>query len=177
MQDWVPPQSLTPLLSSDRSLDDRLAALMSALCEVLRCDRCFLYIRNPAIQTGQITHCYGRSAQWPDLTGATWVEDNKVAALDPLMALAFRTPEAIFVDDIETAGVDVINLDYERSQFGHRALIHAPIYHEGELYGILEPCVFEQPHEWTDGDRRVIDWVQSTLPELIVHYLNMTLRA
>lgn len=50
----------------------------------------------------------------------------------------------MFVDDVETAGAEVVNLPYEREVFGHRTLIHAPVYQNGQLYGILEPCVFGQ---------------------------------
>lgn len=90
-----------------------------------------------------------------------------MAAKDPLMAIAFRTPEAVFVEDIETAGAEVLNLDYEREGFGHRALIHAPIYYDGELYGILEPCVFGQPRAWTERDRQITALVQEKVGNLI----------
>jgi GAF domain-containing protein len=133
-------------------------ALMPALCEVLRCDRCFLYLRNPKTNRGTITHCYSRNPEFANLTGSTFTEAE--AANDPLMAMAFRTSEAVFVEDIETAGVEVVNVVYEREFFGHRALIHAPIYYDDQLYGILEPCVFEQPREWTVDDRSIIHLVQ-----------------
>jgi hypothetical protein len=87
------------------------------------------------------------------------------------MAIAFRTPEAVFVDDIETAGPDVLDLDYEQQHFGHRALIHAPIYWQGKLYGILEPCVFDKPHHWTDADREITAWTQEKIAPLVVEYL------
>ncbi len=141
--------------------------LMSALCQLLDCDRCFLYVRRPKTGQGRITHCYSRSSEYPDLTGGEWVEEGDVAAKDPLMAIAFRTPEAVFVEDIETAGAEVLNLDYEREGFGHRALIHAPIYHDGELCGILEPCVFGQPRDWTEGDRQITALVQEKVGNLI----------
>jgi GAF domain-containing protein len=135
-------------------------ALMSALCETLSCDRCFLYLRNPRTSKGAITHCYSRSPEFADLTGLTFIEEGEIAANDPLMALAFRTPEAVFVDDIETASEAVVNVVYEQEAFGHRALIHAPIYHQGQLYGILEPCVFKHPREWTSYDRSIIYFAQ-----------------
>lgn len=142
-------------------------ALMPALCQLLNCDRCFLYIRQPQTGQGRITHCYSRSSEYPNLTGGEWIEEGDVAAKDPLMAIAFRTPEAVFVEDIETAGAEVLNLDYEREGFGHRALIHAPIYYDGELYGILEPCVFGQPRAWTERDRQITALVQEKVGNLI----------
>lgn len=145
--------------------------LMPALCQLLDCDRCFLYVRHPKTGQGRITHCYSRSPEYANLTGSGWIEEGDVAAKDPLMAIAFRTPEAVFVEDIETAGAEVVNLDYERDGFGHRALIHAPIYHDGEVYGILEPCVFGQPRDWTEGDRQITALVQEKLGNLILDLL------
>ncbi|HEY9630686.1 MAG TPA: GAF domain-containing protein [Coleofasciculaceae cyanobacterium] len=147
--------------------DQICAALMPALCQLLECDRCFLYLRQPQTGQGRITHCYSRSPEFPNLVGATWIEEGDVAAKDPLMAIAFRTPSAVFVEDIETAGAETVNLAYEQEGFGHRALIHAPIYYAGQLYGILEPCVFGQPRVWTDRDRQITALVQEKLSHLI----------
>jgi GAF domain-containing protein len=108
--------------------------------------------------------------------GSDWIEEIDIATKDPLMLLAFRTPEAVFVEDIETAGSDILNLTYEQEYFGHRALIHAPIYHEGQLFGILEPCVFETPRVWTDSDRAIIAEVQTRLAPLAAVYVNNTVR-
>ncbi len=146
-------------------------ALMPALCEALKCDRCFLYLRHPQTGQGRITHCYSRSPEYPNLTGGTWIQEGDVATKDPLMAIAFRTSEAVFVEDIETAGADIVNLTYEQERFGHRALIHAPIYYDGQLYGILEPCVFGYPRVWTERDRQITALVQERLGDLIASLL------
>jgi len=122
------PVEIEAIFGTDQSSDAVFAALMPALCSVMKCDRCFLYIRNPQTAQGRITHCYSHSPDFPNLVGANWVEEGDIAAKDPLMAIAFRVPEAVFVDDIETAGAEVVNLPYEREVFGHRALIHAPVY-------------------------------------------------
>ena len=158
----------------DQGTPDRICtALMPALCDALACDRCFLYLRRPQTGQGRITHCYSHSPDDPNLTGGTWIEEgDDVAAKDPLMAIAFRTSDAVFVDDIETAAADVLNVVYEREGFGHRALIHAPIYYNGKLYGILEPCVFGQPRIWTEGDRQITAFVQEKLGDLIPDLLS-----
>lgn len=87
------------------------------------------------------------------------------------MVMAFRTPEAVFIEDIETANIEVVDVTYEREAFGHRALIHAPIYYNNQLYGILEPCVFGYPREWTDDDRAVINFVQPRAAIVALNYL------
>lgn len=144
-------------------------ALMPALCEALQCDRCFLYLRNPTTNRGTITHCYSRCSEFADLTGSTFTEAE--AANDPLMAMAFRTPEAVFIENIETASAEVINVSYEREAFGHHALIHAPIYHDDQLYGILEPCVFGHPREWTYDDRAIINFAQQRSATIALNYI------
>jgi GAF domain-containing protein len=160
------PIEIKEIWGSAQNSDVLCAALMPLLCQVLDCDRCFLYVRNPQTAQGRITHCYSRSPEYPDLTGSTWIEEGDVTAKDPLMAIAFRTAEAVFVEDIETAG-EIVNLAYEQEGFGHRALIHAPIYQDGQLYGILEPCVFGHPRAWTESDRQITAFVQEKLGCLI----------
>jgi len=161
------PIAIKEIWASGQPPDAICAALMRLLCQALNCDRCFLYVRNPQTGQGRITHCFSRSPEFPNLKGSTWIEEGDVAAKDPLMAIAFRTPEAVFVDDIETAGEGVVNLAYEQEGFGHRALIHAPVYQNGQLYGILEPCVFRYPRVWTESDRQITAFVQEKLGCLI----------
>jgi GAF domain-containing protein len=166
------PDILRAAFAENSDLDAVFAALMPVLCQVWRCDRCFLYLRNPQTGQGQITHCWGTSPEWADLSGSDWLEEGDIASKDPLMAIAFRTAEPVFVEDIETAGSEIVNLDYERDVFQHRALIHAPLYHDGLLYGILEPCVFHQPRVRTEGDRRITAQVQAKLAPLAAAYLH-----
>ena len=165
------PTVLETILEANQGPDAIFTALMPALCEVLKCDRCFLYLRNPQDNKGKITHCWRNSSQWHDLSGSNWIEEGDIAGKDPLMAMAFRTPEAVFVEDIETAGPKVVNLTYEREEFGHRALIHAPLYYDELLFGILEPCVFETPRVWTKNDRQVVAGVQEKLGLLAATYV------
>ncbi|HEY9643335.1 MAG TPA: GAF domain-containing protein [Coleofasciculaceae cyanobacterium] len=167
MMNEVLPLEIEKIFNSGASADAICTALMPALCQALACDRCFLYLRQPQTGQGRITHCYSRSPEYANLVGATWIEEGDVAAKDPLMAIAFRTAEAVFVEDIETAAADVVNVAYEREGFGHRALIHAPIYYEGQLYGILEPCVFGHPRTWTASDRQITALVQEKLGHLM----------
>lgn len=155
---------------TESELDAVFTRLMPALGEVLKCDRCFLYLRDPQRSQGRVTHCWSHKVD-ADLTGSSWIEEENIAEKDPLMTIAFLTPEAVFVEDIETATPDVVNLEYERESFGHRALIHAPLYFDGLLYGILEPCVFGEPRCWTASDRTVIVQVQEQLSPLVASYI------
>jgi GAF domain-containing protein len=166
------PDILQAAFDESSALDAVFTALMPALCQVWHCDRCFLYLRNPQTGQGRITHCWGTSPEWADLSGSDWLEEGDIASKDPLMAIAFRTAEPVFVEDIETAGSEIVNLDYERDVFRHRALIHVPLYYDDLLYGILEPCVFQQPRVWTEGDRRITIQIQAKLAPLVAAYFH-----
>lgn len=165
------PVQLETIFASLHEPDAIFTALMPALCEALRCDRCFLYLRKPETHQGRITHCYRTDPKWADLTNPDWIDEGNVAEIDPLMEIAFRTDEIIYVEDVETASSDVINLDYEQEFFQHRALIHVPIYDDGKLYAIVEPCVFDHPRQWTESDRAIVTELQTRLPPLVISYL------
>ncbi len=147
-------------------LDDAQAvfdALMPPLCVALGADRCFLYLRDPATGRGGTVASWSVDAKWPDARSAFSPEPEDLFTLDPMMGIASRDPAALLIEDIETAGPEILNVEFEREGFGHRALIHAPIYDEGELIGILEPCAFGDPHPWTEDDRVLTAGVQARL--------------
>jgi len=165
------PAPLEAVFNNPSEPDSLLPAVMAALCEVLRCDRCFLYLRNPQSAMGAITHCYRQDPKWDDLTSPGWSSEGEVATIDPLFATALRTEVPVYVDDVDTAGPEVLNAEFERQDFKHRALIHAPIYCNGQMRGILEPCVFDHPRQWTEGDRQVITQLQQRLSPIVMAYL------
>jgi GAF domain-containing protein len=43
--------------------DQVFAELLPLLGEALKCDRCFLYLRNPQTEMGKATHCWRRNSQ------------------------------------------------------------------------------------------------------------------
>lgn len=163
------PSSLLILLETEPNLAIVFTKLMSALGEILMCDRCFLYIRDPLQHQGKITHCWSIDGQETGWIGADWIEDPNLPE-DPLMTIALRTSEAVFVDDVETAGPDIVNLRYEREVFQHRALIHAPIYSSDLLIGIVECSVFKVPRPWTSDDRALIAALQIKLAPVVLSY-------
>ena len=154
--------------------DALFTALMPALGEVLRCDRCFLYLREPTKGQGRITHCWARDGRAAEWIGAAWLEDP-TAPQDPLMTIALQTPVAVFVEDIETASSAVVDRAYEREKFRHRALVHAPIYLKDALIGVLECSMFEIPRAWSEGDRQLIAALQAKLTSPAQAYLKQQL--
>lgn len=172
MTDQALPDVLEKILATDSEPEAVFSALLPALVEVLQCDRCFLYLRNPHNKIGKIPFCSRRSDEYPDVTDADWkAEPESLPQEDPLFAAALRTEPSIFVEDVETASPEVVNRDFERENFGHRALIHAHLRQDGQLWGILQPCVFGQPRVWTDFDHFVITQVEKQITPLAVTYV------
>jgi GAF domain-containing protein len=166
------PVVIEKIFSDNNTPDAVFSALLPALGEVLQCDRCFLYLRHPQTEIGKVVNCWCRSSEYPDVTDPDWKkEPESLAEEDPLWAAAIRTQPSIFVEDVETATPDVVNKDFEHKTFGHRALIHAHLTFDGQLWGILQPCVFGQPRVWTEEDSSVISSVVEKLTPLVVTYV------
>ena len=66
-----------------------------------------------------------------------------------MFAAALRTIPTISVNDVETVSTDTLNRQFEQKNFGHRALIHAHLCHDKLLWGVLQPCVFNSPKDWS----------------------------
>lgn len=169
------PVVIERIFSDNNTPDAVFSALLPALGEVLQCDRCFLYLRHPQTQIGKVVCCWCRSPEYPDVTDPNWKkEPESLAQEDPLWAAAICNKPSIFVEDVETASPDVVNKDFEHKTFGHRALIHAHLTFDGQLWGILQPCVFGQTRVWTEADRSVIFSVVDRLTPLAVAYVKAT---
>lgn len=166
------PDNIASIFQETSDPDAVLTALMPAVVDALQCDRCFMFIRDPQRQRTRITHGYSREARWPTMVQTGWSrESSNLNSKDPLTLSAYQSPEAKFIDDIETAPPGTLDIQLERSVFGHRALVHAPIYNDGEFYGILEPCVFDVSRRWAARDRELIQNLQRVLGSWIVRYL------
>jgi len=144
------------------------AALLPAVCEVLQTDRCFLHVRNPGNRLYKV-FCWCRGP-YPDMSTDGWQQEEPWEQEDPMFAAALQTAANIFVEDVETAPPEVLNVDFERENFGHRALIHAHICQDGVLRGILQPCIFGQPREWSEEDRALVAEVIEKVKPFVVSY-------
>ncbi len=172
MTEQALPEALESVLVAGGDPETVFGALLPALCEVLQCDRCFLYLRNPETRVGKKAFCWRRNPQVPDATDLDWQQEpESLTTEDPLFAAALRTDPSVYVEDVETAGPDVLNLAFERQYFGHRALIHAHLCQDGQMWGVLQPCVFGAPRVWTEFDRSVIAQLEQSLTPLAIAYV------
>ena len=159
-------------MNDDSNPDTVFSALLPVLGSGLECDRCFLYLRNPHTHIGKVVYCWCRSPEYPDVTNSEWKkEPPSLAQEDPLWAAAIGNQSSIFVEDVETADPKVVNKAFEQKTFGHRALVHAHIHKDGQLWGILQPCVFGQPKVWTEEDRSIVTTVTQKITPLAINYV------
>ena len=88
-----------------------------------------------------------------------------------MFAAAVRAEPSIYIDDVETASPKVLSQDFEKQNFGHRALIHAHLCHENELWGVLQPCVFSNPRTWTQKEQLAIEQIVQAVTPIEIDYI------
>jgi hypothetical protein len=169
MTETMLPPELEAVFATHSEPEAVFVALLPQICEVLQTDRCFLQVRQPEKRLYRI-FCWRRSPQFPDLATATWQPEEPWEKEDPMFAAALRADPSIFIEDVETAGSEVLDVDFELKNFGHRALIHAHICQNGVLHGILQPCLFGHPRVWSEGDRATIAQVIDRVKPFVVGY-------
>lgn len=159
------PESIRSAVAVAQNSTEKLQEALHLTGQYLRADRCFLYVRDPAVGRGRIALCWRKADSVPNPIH-DWQDDTgDLPKEDPLFRAALAAKPSVFVDDVETAGPDVLNREFEHKTFGHRALIHAHIVDERQqLWGILQPCLFGHPRHWTDAEKEA---VEATLPLLL----------
>ncbi|HEY9696054.1 MAG TPA: GAF domain-containing protein [Trichocoleus sp.] len=163
------PQPLETVFSESKS-EDIFRNLLPVMCQLLQVDRCFLHLRDPETRLHQ-NFCWRQNPDLPDTSIEGWEPEQEWEKEDPMFAAALRAEDSIFVEDIETASPSVLNREFERTNLGHRALVHAHLRQEGLLWGILQPAVFGKPRVWSDADRLVIHQVVEKLTPIVIHYV------
>lgn len=151
---------------------ERLQQVLEAVGRYLNADRCFLYVRSPARGRGRIALVWRRAETVPD-PRHPWQDDTgTLPQQDPLFRAALAARPSVYVEDVETAGPDVLNRDFEHETFGHRALVHAHIVANGTLWGILQPCVFGNPRLWTPTERAYLEDLLPQLQPVVQAYMH-----
>lgn len=161
------------ILEGDGSAGMRIDASLRQLVTELETDRAFVYMRNPETRQVGYTHLFTTLSNWGGLPLGHWSDERPLDRIsDPLLRSAYQSDAAHFIDDIETAPPGKLNLALERSYFGHRALIHAPLYSGGIFFGILETAVRNRPRQWEPEARALIVWLQPRMAELCRDFLS-----
>ncbi|UOG76848.1 GAF domain-containing protein [Hymenobacter tibetensis] len=165
------PSSLLVTVPTDEAPAATINRVLEQVGKYLEADRCFLYVRDPAVGKGRIAFCWRKNDVVPNPIH-DWQEDTTdLPQQDPLFRAALATRPSVFVEDVEAATPDVLNREFERKTFGHRALIHAHITDNGQLWGILQPCTFGHPRHWTSKERAAIEAILPRLLPVIQSYI------
>ena len=169
---------LLALLESGAAPDALLGDLVRVLGRALGCDRCVLFLRDPHTRRARATHAWQSRPDYAlARTDHGWREEPpSLVDDDPMFAEALRNPAALFIEDVTTADAALVNGPYELENFRHRALVHAPLYHHGLMYGILEPCVMTEPRTWSPADRAIIATVQERIAPVAAAYVAQNCR-
>lgn len=167
----LPIPELQAALTSPVAPADALQRGLELVGLHLRADRCFLYVRDPAQGRGRIAFVWRLDEAVPD-PRHDWQDDiGALPQQDPLFRAALSAQPSVYVADVLEAGPETLNQEFERSTFGHRALIHAHITEQNQLWGILQPCVFSHPRHWTPADREYIEAATPLFLPIIQTYM------
>ncbi|SOD99556.1 GAF domain-containing protein [Spirosoma fluviale] len=162
------------LITAGHSPADTLNKVVECVGTALKADRCFLYVRQPDQGLGRTAFCWRKNESIPDKNTIqpNWQPDtDALPAEDPLIRAGLGMKPSVYVDDVNTAGPEVLNRQFEEKTFGHRALIHAHIQRDNKLWGILQPCMFGSPRHWTDEEKTQIEAVLPRLQPVIAAYV------
>ena len=168
------PAAIDRLLKEGHPPADTLQQVVQYVGTALNADRCFLYVRQPDQARGRSAFCWRKNDQVPNKNTIQpdWQPDTTdLPAEDPLIRAGLNMQPSVYVDDVETAGPDVLNRQFEQETFGHRSLIHAHIQRDNQLWGILQPSVFGNPRHWTDEEKRQIEAILPRLQPVIAAYV------
>lgn len=166
------PAAIDALLMKGYPPNETLSRVVQTVGMALNADRCFLYVRQPDQQRGRIAFQWRRDDSIPDVIQPDWQADTTdLPQEDPLFRAAIELRPSVYVDDVEAAGPDVLNLEFEQKTFGHRSLIHAHIHTDGQLWGILQPSMFGQPRHWTEAERVQLEAILPRLQPIIEQFV------
>jgi GAF domain-containing protein len=166
------PAAIAQILTQARTPELLLSELIPAVGEYLECDRCFIYLRDPQTRWGGVPFCWRRNSNIPVIYNEHWqLEPEGLAIEDPMFAAALKAEPSIFVEDVQASDDRILNRQFEAENFGHRALIHAHLCHDGQLWGVLQPCVFDRPRHWTQLERATIDLLVAKVTASAVRYV------
>lgn len=172
ISDYQLPASIENVFLSQQTPEKLLQHLLPAVGKALQADRCFLYLRDPDKEKGKIVFCWCRNSTIPDVTERAWKDDTATLPKeDPLFAAALQVRPSIYIEDVTTADPTIVNRAFENKTFGHRALIHAHLTHEGRLWGILQPAIFGHPRKWMATDRLLIEALLPRMVEPVIAYM------
>ena len=171
------PSPLNKIFANTEDLPVFFDNLMYGMVELLKCDRCYLYIRDPLLLECQIPHCYCIHPEIPNLIQAQKnTESFYRAATDPLFAAAIKGESAIYIENIEQLFQYSQDCHFWQQYSEQKSLLQGHIFIDGELWGIIQAAQFSHPRPWTKFDRKLTTQIINRITPLTTMYVKRKLR-
>ena len=152
--------------------------LVIAMVDLLKCDRCHLYIRDPELLIGQTLHCHRNSIEIPDmLDSKPYSEPVYFAEKDPLFAAALQCERSIFLDDLASVSPKKGDIAFFAQQYkGQKSLVQGHICSNNQLWGIFQASQFTRSRPWTRFDHNMVHTIIDKITPLVSVYVKRKLR-
>lgn len=189
------PSPLNVIFADTKDLSVFFERLTIGLVELLKCDRCYIYIRDPQFHNYQIPSCYCARSEVPNIARLQISTESHLLKADPLFAAALNCKPTIFIEDTSEATTQCdrtaiksddasFQLHFDKGDsyggqqnyFAHKAFIQAHICLGNELWGIIQASQFDRPRPWTKFDRSTISIVTDRITPLVSMYARKELR-
>ena len=172
------PSPLDSIFEDTKDLPLFFDSLMYGMVDLLQCDRCYLYIRDPQRLTYQIPHCYCIHPEIPNLAQTEPdTESFYLAQTNPLFAAAIDGEPHIFIEDMDKLFSSNENcVFWQRNYSDQKALVQAHLFIKGELWGIVQAAQYHRPRPWTRFDRSLVSQIVDRITPLVTVYVKRKLR-
>ena len=156
----------------NQSPNDILNKVVEKVGEILNVDRVFLCVRDPSKERCRTPFVWRRD---PSIAGdyfqGKWVDESSFVNDDPLYRAALSCQPSRYITDVAKTSPDILNQQFEENYFGHKAFIHGHIIKDEQLWGTLEPCVFNSPRQWTENERTFIETLLPMLADYVQKFI------
>ena len=170
------PSPLDTIFAETKDLTVFFERLTIAVVELLKCDRCYIYIRDPQFCIYRIPFCYCARSEVPNIIKPQTSTESCWQKADPLFAAALDCEAPIFIEDTSQASLLQLYFDDRQNDFRQKALIQAHICLANELWGIVRASQFDRPRPWAKFDRDIISVVTDKITPLVSIYARKELR-
>lgn len=160
--------------AENQTTTDILNNVVKNIGEILDVDRVFLCVRDPLKERCRTPFVWRRHESIAgDFFQGKWVDESSFINDDPLYRAALACQPSRYITDVSKASPQILNQQFENQYFGHRAFIHGHIIKHGQLWGTLEPCIFDHPRQWTNDEQVFIETLLPILADYVEKFITI----